>query len=104
MFRIVKNADALGDLLQTHKQVFQLLCGQVHRPIHTVWRGVTVTIAPIASHYVALDLHKGVEITSQQLSTQKPFAHSHWCENVTTTKKTEFHFAVQGESLNDDRE
>ncbi|MFK7857079.1 MAG: phosphodiesterase [Granulosicoccus sp.] len=54
-----RNADALGDLLGNHKQVFQLLCGHVHRPIHTVWRGVTVTIAPSSSHYVALDLQKG---------------------------------------------
>lgn len=53
------NADALGDLLGRHQQVFQLLCGHVHRPIHRQWRGVTVTIAPSASHYVALDLNNG---------------------------------------------
>jgi len=54
-----QNAEALGDLLENHSQVFQLLCGHVHRPIHTQWRGVTVTIAPSASHYVALDLQAG---------------------------------------------
>lgn len=53
------NSEALGDLLENHKQVFQILCGHVHRPIHTHWHGVTVTIAPSASHYVALDLIKG---------------------------------------------
>jgi 3',5'-cyclic AMP phosphodiesterase CpdA len=50
------NGDALGQLLQTHPQVFQVVCGHVHRPIHTQWYGVTVSIAPSASHYVALDL------------------------------------------------
>ncbi|OED40786.1 phosphodiesterase [Chromatiales bacterium (ex Bugula neritina AB1)] len=53
------NGEALGDLLSKHRQVFQILCGHVHRPIHQQWRGVTVTIAPSASHYVALDLKKG---------------------------------------------
>jgi 3',5'-cyclic AMP phosphodiesterase CpdA len=51
-----KNGDALGELLRRHPQVSQILCGHVHRPIHTQWQGVTVTIAPSASHYVALDL------------------------------------------------
>ncbi|MGI9294458.1 MAG: phosphodiesterase [Pseudomonadales bacterium] len=51
-----KNGDALGRLLRGHPQVFQILCGHVHRPIHTQWHGVTVSIAPSSSHYVALDL------------------------------------------------
>jgi len=54
-----KNGDALGRLLETHPQVIQILCGHVHRPIHTQWHGVTVSIAPSASHYVALDLREG---------------------------------------------
>ena len=49
------NSEALGKLLEHHPQVFQILCGHVHRPIHTHWRGITVTIAPSSSHYVALD-------------------------------------------------
>jgi len=50
------NAQALGNLLECHPQVFQILCGHVHRPIQTIWRGINVAIAPSASHYVALDL------------------------------------------------
>ena len=49
------NGEALGAMLEQHPQVFQVLCGHVHRPIHRQWHGVTVTIAPSASHYVALD-------------------------------------------------
>ena len=49
------NAEALGELVERHPQVFQIVCGHVHRPIHTHWHGVTVTIAPSSSHYVALD-------------------------------------------------
>lgn len=50
------NGNAFGELIKRHDQVFQILCGHVHRPIHTQWCGVTVTIAPSSSHYVALDL------------------------------------------------
>ena len=49
------NGEAFGELIERHPQVFQVLCGHVHRPIHTQWHGVTVTIAPSSSHYVALD-------------------------------------------------
>ena len=49
------NGEALGVMLENHPQVFQILCGHVHRPIHTQWHGITVTIAPSSSHYVALD-------------------------------------------------
>lgn len=52
------NSEALGVLVEQHPQVFQILCGHVHRPIHTQWHGVTVTIAPSSSHYVALDLRE----------------------------------------------
>lgn len=51
-----ENGDDLGRLLRKHPQVFQILCGHVHRPIHSQWCGVTVSIAPSSSHYVALDL------------------------------------------------
>lgn len=50
------NGDAFGRLLEKHSQVRHVLCGHVHRPIHTQWHGVTVSIAPSASHYVALNL------------------------------------------------
>lgn len=49
------NGEMFGELLEHHPQVLQVLCGHVHRPIHTQWHGVTVTIAPSSSHYVALD-------------------------------------------------
>lgn len=61
-----RDVDALGKLLKNHKQDFHLLCGHVRRPIHTVWCGVTFSIAPSASHYEALDLHKGVEDKSSK--------------------------------------
>lgn len=52
------NGEALGALIEKHPQVFHVLCGHVHRPIHRQWHGATVTIAPSSSHYVALDLRE----------------------------------------------
>jgi 3',5'-cyclic AMP phosphodiesterase CpdA len=49
------NGEALGDLLEQHRQVRHVLCGHVHRPIHTHWRGVTTSIAPSPSHSCVLD-------------------------------------------------
>lgn len=51
-----KGGDELGALVERHPQVMRILCGHVHRPIHLHWHGVTVSIAPSASHNVALDL------------------------------------------------
>lgn len=55
----VQNCDAgeaLGALIESHPQVIRILCGHVHRPIQLLWHGVTASIAPSLSHYVALDL------------------------------------------------
>lgn len=51
-----RGGDELGALVECHPQVMRILCGHVHRPIHLHWHGVTVSIAPSASHNVALDL------------------------------------------------
>jgi 3',5'-cyclic AMP phosphodiesterase CpdA len=50
------NGDALGELVQRHRQVFRILCGHVHRPMHLHWYGVTASIAPSPSHSCAFDL------------------------------------------------
>ena len=50
------DADRLGALVESHPQVQHIICGHVHRPIHVQWHGVTVSVGPSASHYVALDL------------------------------------------------
>jgi len=73
------NGDAFGRLLETHPQVFQVMCGHVHRPIHTQWHGVTVSIAPSASHYVALDLR---ENASANFYLEPPAVQLYeWCDD-----------------------
>ena len=52
-----RNPEKLATVLRGHKQVRHIICGHVHRPIHVQWHGVTVSIGPSASHYVALDLN-----------------------------------------------
>ena len=77
------NGAALGDLLERHRQVFQILCGHVHRPIQTLWRGVNVAIAPSASHYVALDLEANPP-REFYLEPPSVFLH-HWNEGALVT-------------------
>ncbi len=50
------DGDALGALLERHRQVEAVLCGHLHQPIHTRWRGTVVTTAPSPAHQLALDL------------------------------------------------
>lgn len=52
-----RNPENLATVLDRHEQVRHIICGHVHRPIHVQWHGVTVSIGPSASHYVALDLN-----------------------------------------------
>lgn len=51
-----RNGEALGALVEKHRQVIRILCGHVHRPIHTHWHGVTASIAPSPSHSCVFDL------------------------------------------------
>lgn len=48
--------EALGAVVEGHKQVFRILCGHVHRAVQIQWHGVTASIGPGSSHAVALDV------------------------------------------------
>ena len=53
----LQQAKNFRDVVEPHRlKIRHLFFGHVHRPIHTQWHGVTVSIAPSASHYVALNL------------------------------------------------
>lgn len=51
-----RNGEALGALVERHRQVIRILCGHVHRAIQINWHGVTASIAPSPSHSCAFDL------------------------------------------------
>ena len=51
-----RNGPALGRLIEGHGQVQMILCGHVHRSIHTLWHGTAACIGPSPAHAVALDL------------------------------------------------
>jgi 3',5'-cyclic AMP phosphodiesterase CpdA len=87
------NADALGDVLELHPQVLQILCGHVHRPIHTLWRGVMVSIAPSASHYVALDLG---ENPPRDFYLEPPSVHLHQWRDGSLVTHLSFVGAFEG--------
>lgn len=72
------NASEFANLLHKHPQVCRILCGHVHRPIHTLWNGLSVSIAPSASHYVALDLG---EAPPRDFYLEPPSIHLHFRHN-----------------------
>jgi 3',5'-cyclic AMP phosphodiesterase CpdA len=50
------NAPAFKAVLANHPHVLAVLCGHLHRPIETVWRGILMSTAPSPAHQVTLDL------------------------------------------------
>lgn len=56
------DADAFGAIVERHRQVEAIVCGHLHRPIHTRWRGTVVTTAPSPAHQVALDVRESGDL------------------------------------------
>jgi len=56
------NAEAMGNVIAQHSAIEGIVCGHLHRPIHTRWQGTVVTTAPSPAHQVALDLDKGEKL------------------------------------------
>jgi len=50
------NAAGFKAVLANHAQVVAVLCGHLHRPIETVWRGILMSTSPSPAHQVTLDL------------------------------------------------
>jgi 3',5'-cyclic AMP phosphodiesterase CpdA len=55
----VTTADRLGEVVSRHKQIIQIVCGHLHRPIQHLWHGVLVSVCPSTAHQIALDLRDG---------------------------------------------
>src|SRR5437867_13439859 len=53
------SAEAMGRVIAQDPQIEAIVCGHLHRPIHTRWQGTVVTTAPSPAHQVALDLDNG---------------------------------------------
>ena len=87
------NGHGLGAVLDVHPQVFQILCGHVHRPIHTRWNGIAVSIAPSASHYVALDLGKN---PPRDFYLEPPSVHLHQWRSGSLVTHLSFVGAFEG--------
>ncbi|PKR56736.1 phosphodiesterase [Thalassospira lohafexi] len=57
--KLETGADELAAIVSDHRDKVQaVLCGHVHRPIHTIWAGVPLIIGPSVAHQVALDLRE----------------------------------------------
>jgi Icc protein len=52
----LENADELGQIITSHKQVVHIVAGHLHRPITASFSGVVTTVCPSTAHQMALDL------------------------------------------------
>jgi 3',5'-cyclic AMP phosphodiesterase CpdA len=49
-------AEALGALLERHRQVVRIVSGHLHRPVDALWHGVPASVCPATAYQMALDL------------------------------------------------
>lgn len=45
-----------GDTVRGHSQILAIHCGHLHRPIHTTFRGIPLSVTPSVAPLVAMDL------------------------------------------------
>lgn len=64
----------LERIVRSNSQVRRIVCGHVHRPVHTMWAGVPCSIAPSTAHQVSLDLAGEAFMT---MLTEPPAFHLH---------------------------
>jgi 3',5'-cyclic AMP phosphodiesterase CpdA len=55
----LQDSEAFGGVIARHPNVERVLCGHLHRPIQTRWRGTLAMTAPSVAHQVTLDLRPG---------------------------------------------
>lgn len=48
--------ELLGDVVSSHDHIEKILCGHIHLPINTRWRGTVISTAPSLGMQLALDL------------------------------------------------
>jgi 3',5'-cyclic AMP phosphodiesterase CpdA len=76
-------------IVARHPQVVRVLCGHLHRAIHTSVGRIPVTVAPSTAYYVHLDL---VEESAPRVTLEPPACHLHaWTgtELITHTSHVE---------------
>jgi 3',5'-cyclic AMP phosphodiesterase CpdA len=59
----LEGADALAAVVRRHAQVERVVCGHLHRTIHSRWAGTVASTAPSTAHQVGLDVREDAELT-----------------------------------------
>jgi len=52
------DGDRLGEIVEKYPQVLAIGCGHVHRPIHAMWNGAMLHVAPSASYQYSLSMYE----------------------------------------------
>lgn len=79
------SATALGDIVERSPHVVRIVCGHVHRDLHTRWRGATVSVCPSTAFQTSLAF-AAAPFAADESQPSAYFAH-HWdgAELVTHT-------------------
>jgi len=71
-----EGAQLLGDIVENHPNIQRILCGHIHLPTHSRWRGTIVTTAPSMGMQLDLDLTQANP--SQFLLSNPAYLLHHW--------------------------
>ncbi len=99
-----KGADKFGDVIEKYNNIEGILCGHIHLPTFTRWKGTVVSTAPSIGMRLLLDLT--LEEPSQFL-LEKPAYHLHyWSQErnlithlIEVTKSESYLFEEYSETL-----
>lgn len=70
-----EGAAELERIVRAHPQVRRVVCGHLHRAIHTRWAGVPASVAPATCHQAALELRPDQPAA---FVAEPPGFHLHW--------------------------
>ncbi len=83
-----ENGDRLADIVARHPSVLRVICGHVHRPVHTLFGGAVASICPSVAHKVGLTLAEGAP---EQMLREDPAFQLHvWTGGAGFVTHTEY--------------
>ncbi|HIF70285.1 MAG TPA: hypothetical protein EYQ29_13470 [Candidatus Lambdaproteobacteria bacterium] len=89
--------ELLGDVISSHDHIEKIICGHIHLPINTRWRGTVVSTAPSMGMQLALDLT--LERESEFFLEAPAYQLHYWTPDKNLITHTVFVKSVDGPYL-----
>jgi 3',5'-cyclic AMP phosphodiesterase CpdA len=75
--------ERLGDILRSHPQVKNILCGHFHRPMQSIWQGIPVSVIGSSVAQIAPDFSPAAPV---EWSDEPPGFALHWWKGSLLTQ------------------